>query len=368
MIRPIAWFAVLLGSLITSAGPLRAQSAPPTDSAQVSYAVLPAVFYLPETGFGGGGVLGRYAPGVDGSSAVSSTVMAALVTTKRQVILQASADWFLPEGRRFFGKVKAERFPNTFFGVGPLAPIELAEDYGKATLIVEGSYLWPLTQHFRLGPSASAQVERIYEWDPVGALSTAMGPIGNQYGMGSVGVEASWDRRDAVYDTKRGVYAMLRAQYLLGRASAGRGDGAAHIEIDLRGYFPVYGLPIGGQSVALNVFYEGVPGVTNPLLFPQLGGDERMRGFTEGRFRDRHYVGTQLELRSPLFWRLKGTLFGSYGNVGPTLPALRRGPLRWSAGFGGWLRVNPEGVHLRLDFAWGEDGEFGIYATVGEAF
>ena len=353
---------------MVSAVPLRAQSAPPTDSAQVSYAVLPAVFYLPETGFGGGGVFGRYARDGSVSAVVSSTVLAALVTTKRQVIVQASADWFLPEGRRFLGKAKAERFPNTFFGVGPATPMELAEDYGKATLVVEGSYLWPVSRYLRIGPAGWAQVERVYDWDPAGPLSTAMGDIGKQYGMGSVGVVVSWDRRDAVYDTKRGVYAMLRGQYLLGRASAGRQDGATHVEIDVRGYFPVHGLPIGGQSVALNVFYEGVPGITNPLLFPQLGGDERMRGFTEGRFRDRHYAGAQLELRSPLFWRLKGTLFGSYGNVGPTLPALRHGPLLWSAGFGGWLRVNPEGVHLRLDFAWGEDGEFGIYATVGEAF
>lgn len=72
--------------------------------------------------------------------------------------------------------------------------------------------------------------------------------------------------------------------------------------------------------------------------------------------------------RFPLFWRLKGSVFGGLGNVAGEVSGFQLQNTRWTAGLGlRFLLLEAEQVHVRLDYGFAA-GSSGFYLTVGEAF
>jgi outer membrane protein assembly factor BamA len=101
---------------------------------------------------------------------------------------------------------------------------------------------------------------------------------------------------------------------------------------------------------------------------PRLGGPSLLRGYREGRFRDRRLAVLEGEVRFPIAWRFGGVVFAGVGDVAHDagdVPALRE--LERALGLGVRFRMNDAGVRLRADGAWGREGG-GLYLSVGEAF
>ena len=87
-----------------------------------------------------------------------------------------------------------------------------------------------------------------------------------------------------------------------------------------------------------------------------------------GRYRDKHLMATQVEVRAPLFWRFGGVVFGGLGDVAPKLTGFAFRSLKPTIGAGLRVRVDDvEGTNLRLDVAVGRRA-LGFYASFGEAF
>jgi outer membrane protein assembly factor BamA len=100
-----------------------------------------------------------------------------------------------------------------------------------------------------------------------------------------------------------------------------------------------------------------------------LGGSTSMRGYYDGRYRDRSQVVFQAEYRFPLIGRLGGAAFLSYGDVSPRLSQFDLLRFKYSYGTGLRFRVNPrERLNLRIDYGWGKGKSQGLYFTLGEAF
>jgi outer membrane translocation and assembly module TamA len=77
---------------------------------------------------------------------------------------------------------------------------------------------------------------------------------------------------------------------------------------------------------------------------------------------------SQVEYRFPLFWRLGMTAFAGAGDVFNNFQDLSLSRLKYSAGLGLRLLVNPkERVNIRLDYARGREGGY-FYFSVSEAF
>ena len=93
-----------------------------------------------------------------------------------------------------------------------------------------------------------------------------------------------------------------------------------------------------------------------------------MRGYPDGKFRDRHLLLAQAELRFPLFWRFKAVVFGGGGTVFGKVGESAK--IRPNAGAG--LRIEfdrRQKLHIRIDYGIGEGkANSGFYATLGEAF
>jgi len=102
---------------------------------------------------------------------------------------------------------------------------------------------------------------------------------------------------------------------------------------------------------------------------PTLGGGQYgLRGYTQGRYRDKVVTTAQAELRWHTAGRLGAALFGGFGQVAPSVGELKDALVLW--GGGGGVRVQLTRrypMHMRLDYAWGLKERL-LYFAVGEAF
>jgi outer membrane protein assembly factor BamA len=134
--------------------------------------------------------------------------------------------------------------------------------------------------------------------------------------------------------------------------------------LDLRRYVPV------GRSHVLALQALGVATSGGPPFdrLPELGGDRLLRGYYQGRYRDRDLIAFQAEYRMPLFWRVGAAGFVGAGQVGDGLGSLALDRFHVAAGAGlRFLLAQDEGLNIRADFAFGEE-DSGLYLSLGEAF
>jgi hypothetical protein len=98
----------------------------------------------------------------------------------------------------------------------------------------------------------------------------------------------------------------------------------------------------------------------------QLGGNV-LRGYLQGRYRDKALTAVQAEFRTPVWRRLGAAVFGGVGQVGPRLADFDGGELKSAGRFG--LRYAPskqDKLNLRFDLdVWQNSC---AYVTLGEAF
>ena len=100
-----------------------------------------------------------------------------------------------------------------------------------------------------------------------------------------------------------------------------------------------------------------------------IGGTRRMRGYFEGRFRDRNMLMAQAEYRRELGWNFGIAVFTGFGVVASELHEFEFPTIKPSAGLGLRYQLSKdEKINLRLDYGIGEGGSSGVYLTIGEAF
>lgn len=94
-----------------------------------------------------------------------------------------------------------------------------------------------------------------------------------------------------------------------------------------------------------------------------------MRGFFEGRYRDKVYIMFQLEYRQYFWWKLGFVVFAGVGDVSSEVTKFRVDQLKYSFGVGLRFLFDEESkVNLRVDLAFGTGGNSGIYFGIEEAF
>jgi outer membrane protein assembly factor BamA len=94
-----------------------------------------------------------------------------------------------------------------------------------------------------------------------------------------------------------------------------------------------------------------------------------LRGYTAGHHQDRAMVIGQAEYRLRLSKRWGAVAFAGTGAVAPDFSSF--GKSEWLPGAGLGLRFalsKKSRMNLRLDYAWGRDGNRAVYFAVGEAF
>lgn len=181
---------------------------------------------------------------------------------------------------------------------------------------------------------------------------------GDVYGLG---VNLIWDRRDNLFYPTTGHY-----QYIKFIVYPEPSDYVyTTFELDVR----IYKKLLKNQVLATNLYLKSVGGNAPFYELAALGGRNRMRGYFQGRYRDRNYVAFQSELRQYFTERFGFVVFGGFGDVGEDLTDLSLKAIKYSVGGGlRYLFNKKENVNLRMDIAFGRDGNTGVYFGIEEAF
>lgn len=326
---------------------------------------LPIVFYQPETGLGFGASLLTYyqlTPG-DTVSPPSSLALIGIYTTKNQVEIGFSSDMYFDADRwRVSLGAGYSKFPNKFWGIGNDTPDEAEEDY---TPISVRLLTWPqkrIAEGWFAGFGAALVSRKISDVEDGGMLDSGVVP-GTDDGQ-ILGFRGSLirDTRDSTIFPRRGAYHQLLVD---GYPEIWIADyGFARYTLDLRGYVPVTRTHVLALR-ALGVASSGEPPFDQ---LAELGGDSDLRGYYQGRYRDRHLISFHAEYRLPLFWRVGAVGFVGAGQVAESVSGFGLDRFWPSGGLGlRFLAIEETGLNIRADVAIG-DGDSGFYLGVGEVF
>jgi outer membrane protein assembly factor BamA len=197
-----------------------------------------------------------------------------------------------------------------------------------------------------------------------GGLLASAGITGSAGGtVSGLGYLMTFDSRDSVFYSTAGSFHQFSAM------AFGRGLGSdftfQRFYLELRRYLRF-------SYAHILAFQARVLAQTGDPPFWRLGllgGQESMRGYYLGRYRDKNMVTLQAEYRwVPVFWRVGLAAFAGLGDVAATLGRFDIGRFKYTYGAGLRFVIDPkERLHLRLDFGFGK-GTSGVYFTAGEAF
>jgi outer membrane protein assembly factor BamA len=349
---------------VARADQLPADTAPPAKPAFKRHSVvaLPAVFYSPETRLGGGAAAMHAFRGSSDARPITNGAIL-FYTQNRQVTAGVSTDAWLDGARHHVtASVGYSRFPNKFYGIGNMTPASDSESYTPRAFAMEAAAERRVARGIYLGVGGEFADGRLVETEAGGTLAT--GSIRGSDGgrVSGLGLTLSYDTRDNVVAAERGSYARVSARrYATFLASD---YDFTSLRLDVRHYDTF----AGHHVIATQASWSAASGEVPFDRLPKLGGQNLLRGYFEGRYRDRQYVAAQAEYRTPTWRRVGLAAFAGAGEVAPRFGALTLDGLHAAAGAG--LRVllsRQERLALRLDFGAG-GGSSGMYVTVGEAF
>ncbi len=175
------------------------------------------------------------------------------------------------------------------------------------------------------------------------------------------GATVLYDTRDNLTAPKRGVYLWL--QQLFRPRFAGNHYAFTTTDMRTCGYLPLW----KGGTLALDMRMQFNYGNPSWGMLAQLGGSNAMRGYYEGRYRDKHKVETQVELRQHV-WRRSGiTVWAGAGTVFDKFSSIEMRHVLPNCGVG-YRWEFKKNVNVRLDYGIGKKGQCGFIFNINEAF
>jgi len=364
-ITTLLFFLFLFISILCVWGAEEKKEKDEKKSKDSSFFALPIIFYTPETklAFGvGGGYYFRTVKG-DVKTNLSRLDGFMMYTLRNQFRVALAPDvYFKRNVYRLQSALSFSYFSDKFFGVGPDTTKDMEEDYTSRIYILNLN----LQRKLFLGLSGGIKLElarsTLVEVDEDGLLATAM-IQGSEGGVGSgLGLILNWDTRDNIYFPALGSYHQAYAIFF--RRTFGSDFHFTKYVLDLRKYFTV----LASQVLAIQGYFSFISGYPPFQMMSLMGGQNNMRGYWMGRFRDKNLITIQAEYRIPLVKRIGVVGFVGLGNVAERLSHFGRSDLKYSLGFGLRYAFNPkEKLNLRLDVGFTKEGA-GFYITATEAF
>jgi outer membrane protein assembly factor BamA len=190
---------------------------------------------------------------------------------------------------------------------------------------------------------------------------------GSSGGLSSgLGISLGLDTRDYVFLPEKGYYHKINITYY--NKVLGSNFNFIRYIVDLRKYW----FFMDKISFAWQYWGEFVTGDTPFFYMPALGGSKIMRGYYEGRFRDKLYMATQAEAAIPInvfgIDRFSTVGFAAIGEVANKFDRFHFSGIKWSLGIGLRYLLNKKNrTTIRGEIGFGEKSN-GIYFAAGTAF
>jgi hypothetical protein len=363
--------AIVIGTAaLTWAGAALAADPEPAATASATgrrwdYAALPILFYAPETSLGlaaGFTVFDDSPVPPDRPRRDDQVSVVFQGTLRKQYGVSVEGTKYWRDGRYKLEEAPVTlRFPNYFWGIGNDTPEDARDLYTMAVTQARTTFTTRIWEEIYLGEGVNLgyyRTDDVSAGNSVAQYLTTHPAAGVLFGGGPV---LRRDTRDDAMGPHRGSFTSLSTTfYRKGLLS----DFTYQIwEVDERVYVPL------GKSVLGLQAYGRYAGGQPPLdEMSALGGGSRLRGYFEGRYRDRLYLMAQAEWRVRVWKRLSLAPFGAVGNVFPSFAAITADDPKVAGGVGVRVSLKQErDVNIRLDLAVSPIST-GVYLNMGEAF
>lgn len=339
-----------------------------TTPGQPSFRIYPTVAYSPETDVEIGLTsLYLFQAKKDSTNRISELTAFAFFTLQSQYGLWLENAIYGDKDKWFIlGRARYQRFPLLYFGIGPNTSKELPAIVDANYLIFRQRVLRNIAPNLFLGPEIDYQ--NLYNTsveydksDPV--METIPGSEGSSnLGLGGAIV---YDNRHNVLNVRKGLFAEFGV--LTNANKLGSKYSFTRVNADVRSYLAVNKREVLAMQATANIFSGDVPFNQMALV----GGENMMRGYYYGRFRDKAMLAAQAEYRLLPFSfskRIGGSVFASTAVVAPTINSLKPGNLEIAGGAGlRYLLFPTKDIFIRLDVGFTKEGS-GFYFFIGEAF
>lgn len=342
-----------------------------TSSTKPKFLAYPTVSFTPETSWEFGiSALYVYYARQDLSNRLSELNAFTFITLENQYGLWLDHAMYTHQNNYFLlGKLRFQKFPLLYYGTGVNTSSEaLAQVDGFSIAIrervlrkIKGSLYAGLELDYN---QLSGVTFREQTTQPFARPAGSEGSI--NYGLG-IGVV--FDQRHNVLNPRKGVFA--ETGFLHYDDAWGSDFSFTNYFLDARYYLPT----TKDQVLALQMFANLVvddPGSEVPFhQLALMGGENLMRGYYLGRYRDNVLLASQAEYRFlpfPFSKRFGATIFASVGGVAPRVSSLRLSDFVGAGGAGLRFLLFPEkDIFTRFDVAFTSEG-MGYYLFIGEAF
>jgi hypothetical protein len=338
-----------------------------------SFVILPVLSTAPETGLelGGAGLLSFYTDTASrGNTRVSNIFAYATITTKGQSRFSLSTNYWTPQNKyHYIAAISYINFPFDFYGTGNNTLKSNADRLGLKRFKLAMTGEKKISQNLYIGLVAGGFDYRFTDADKTDVFETDPTLEGRHGGTTIyAGPTLIFDSRNNNTYTTKG--AVITSYFdLMKGIGSNSGYSGGLLNIEYAQFFPLSKRLVLG----FNAQEQSLTGSQSPFyLMPALGSDEMMRGYYNGRFRDRNLIVAQTELR----YRLS-TRFGIVGFVGTGQVWNRTFSFdELKPNYGGGLRYffdTEKGLSIRVDYGVGEKRAnekrlSGVYIGLGEAF
>ncbi len=333
---------------------------------------IPLMYYTPDTrwAFGAAGVYYfKIAPAdsAEQNTRTSNVQMLADYTQNKQADLWASWNVFTRnENYLLKGDLRFRNFPDKFYGIGNNTSKSQIESYSYNLVQIKTMFLKKIKPDFFLGFDYEYEREYGFKYGskdlPVSTLKN--GTItGYNGGTGSaIGFVGVYDSRDIIVNARKG--ALCEVSSYLFTKQLGSTFNFFNINATYQKYWQLKKNHILAFQTKNKFSFGDIPFIDMATA----GNDDILRGYPKNRFRDKNFVGAQVEYRFPLFWRVGMVTFAGVGDVFNKTADLKFNLLKYSIGTGLRFVINPlERLNIRLDYAYGSEGGH-FYFMVAESF
>lgn len=336
----------------------------PKPTKNVDFGVIPGPHYSATTGLGLG-ILGTATYATDRTDSLLPRSNASVytdMTTGGFFLVGLRGNHIFPhEKYRLDYKLNLSTFSTRFWGIG----YENGDnddnetDYRRNRINAMARFMFRLAPDTYLGPVVNYRFyqakgideERLPLWDGQDKKLNVM----------TAGVSFTYDSRDFMLNAGKGIFFQLDQTF--SPRFLGNGNyGFSTTEVTFSTYAKVWkGGILAGEIHGLFNY-----GNTPWALLSEVGTNERMRGYYEGRYRDKDLMEAQIELRQHIKGRSGIAVWVGAANVFPGFDRLTARHTLPNAGVGYRWEFKKK-INLRIDYGFTRNGG-GFIFNINEAF
>ncbi|MFM2583501.1 BamA/TamA family outer membrane protein [Vibrio campbellii] len=331
------------------------------ESKLIDWGILPGPFVNPEQGFGiGVAAVGLYTPyDWQKCDPYSTVTVTSYGSTSGSYGLGLNNRTYLKGDKvRLLGEAWISHTPGYYWGIGSQAA---ENDSNKVQYEGQRLQLSPKVA-VEIAPNTYAKLG--WQWQSFNKVDGVDGDIlpsevTNATSSGVLlGME--YDTRDFEPNPMQGQF--LDIEWIANRDSLGSDEDYDNLVANYRLYQQWSDTTI----VAMEVYSQSIFGDAPWIDYAQLGDDQRMRGYYQGRYRDKHQLSTQVEIRHTIAGRHGVVGWLGAGNIAPTYHDLFESSWLPTVGVGYRFAFKAR-INVRVDLGVGKDST-GFYFQINEAF